>query len=453
MKNGVLYPLLLILLVGCVKLPAPEINPPDDYLYGEEFSRETLPHDIRWWRNFDDPRLNTLEERALRQSFTLAEAAARVEAARQNLRSARAEYLPSISLGLEAEGERTRSLGITQSYTIAPTVSWEIPLFGGLRSAKRAAEASLQQSEWSFRGLILSLTSEIATTYFSLLEYEESLYISTQTRRLRAESTALIDSMVRYGMKSRIDLDQSRSQLLTAEADCYKYRNLVQQSQLSLSILLGEYPEAEADPRGRKSLFSDCLPEQVPVGLPSTLLLRRPDIMQALFALDAAAARVGAARAARLPGVSLTIEGGRLAEKFSNLVQGDNWMWSAVGTITQPLFGFGRLKAAERIARENYYEALFAYEASVLQAVSDVEGALSAIHQHREQLARQEELVLLNQEVLEKSQALYRAGLSNYLDLLDAERTAYESRLALTSQRAGLFIDYISLYKALGGGW
>jgi multidrug efflux system outer membrane protein len=128
-------------------------------------------------------------------------------------------------------------------------------------------------------------------------------------------------------------------------------------------------------------------------------------------------------------------------------------MWSAVGSITQPLFGFGRLKAAERIARENYFEALFAYEASLLEAVSEVEGALSAILRHREQLSRQEELVQLNREALEKSRALYRSGLSDYLDLLDAERTAYESQLVLTSQRAGHFIDHINLYKALGGGW
>ena len=453
MKNSLFFPLLLILLVGCVKLPAPEIKPPDNYLYGEVFSQESLPHDIRWWRTFNDPCLNALEERALRQSFTLAEAAARVEAARQNLRSARAEYLPSISLNLEAEGERIPHEGITQSYSIAPSMSWEISLFGGLRSAKRAAEASLQQSEWAFRGLILSLTSEIATTYFSLLEYEESLRIASETQRLRAESAALIDSMVRYGMKSRIDLDQSRSQLLTAEADCYKYQQLVTESQLSLSILLGEYPEASPDSLRNEGLFTDRLPEQVPVGLPSSLLLRRPDIMQQLFSLDAAAARVGTARAARLPGLSLTIEGGRLAKEFSQLMQGDSWMWSAVGSITQPLFGFGRLKAAERIARENYFEALFAYEASLLEAVSEVEGALSAILRHREQLSRQEELVQLNREALEKSRALYRSGLSDYLDLLDAERTAYESQLVLTSQRAGHFIDYINLYKALGGGW
>lgn len=453
MRTTTFYLLLLLPVVSCVKLPAPEINPPKSYLFGERFSRDSLPYEIRWWHHFNDPHLNRLEEQALRQNLNLAEAAARIEAARQNLQSARAEYLPSLGLSIEGEGGRTPAAGITQSYTVAPTISWELPLFGRMRAARGAARASLLSEEWNFRGVILSLTAEVATTYFSLLEYSECLKIAEDTRTLRSRSAALIDSLVRYGMKSRLDLDQAQSLLLSAESDCHQYRNLKQQSEISLSILLSENPHTFPTEEWRERLYEDQLPPEVPIGLPSALLLRRPDVMASYYALDLAAARVGAARAARLPGISLTVEGGRLADDLHDLVRGDKWLWSIAGSITQPLFSFGRLKAAERMVRENYHEALFAYEGDVLQAIADVEGALSTILQHREQLTLSEEIVALNEEILRKNRALYRAGMTAYLDLLDAERSAYASRQTLASLRAGHFIDYINLYKALGGGW
>lgn len=453
MKKGTLLLLMLTTICGCVKLPAPKVNPPERYLFAEGFSQDSIPYDIRWWRLFKDPELNRLEEQALRQNLTLAEAAARVEMARKRLRIARAEYLPSLDLGIEASGERVAQEGITQSYTLAPEISWELPLFDRLRSAKRVATASILESEWAFRGVILSLTAEVASTYFTLLEYEESLRIAEETLESRIASAALIDSLVRYGMQSRIDLDRARSLELSAHADIHQYRNLVEECRLSLCTLLSIPPQEIRSREWRPQLFLDSLPREVPIGLPSALLLRRPDLMESFYSLEGAEARVGVARSARLPAINLTVEGGRMAEALSDIVKGDAWLWSAVGKLSQPLFSFGRLKAAEEVAREQYYEALFAYEQSFLQALSDVEGALVRIRENRAELERYEELVCLNEEITRKSRALYRAGLSDYLDLLDAERSSYESLQELTTLRANHFIDYINLYKALGGGW
>jgi len=444
--------LLPLLAAACVKLPAPRMSVPATYLYGEGFNRDSLPYDFRWWERFGDTTLNRLEERALAGNYDLAVAASQVEQARHNLAVARAAWLPSLGMGLSASGERTE--GVTeQKYTIAPALQWEVSLFGALRAANRAAKAEILSSEWAFRGAVLSLTAEVATVYFTLLEYERDLTIAERTYELRSESAALVDSMARYGMASGIDRDQARSLVHAAAADRAQYRRLVEETQLNLLLLLGEEPEA-FDVRGWGGrLLRNALPEAVPVGLPSDLLARRPDIMEALFTLEKSAARVGMARAARFPSLSLTVSGGLFSQSLKGLTSGSPGMWSAAGSLTQPLFAFGKLKRQEQAARETYYQDLFRYEQSLLQAFSDVESALSGIVTYREQVEQYRELVMENERIAFRTRALYRNGMSAYLDVLDAERTYYESETQLVNLTVQQYLSYVSLFKALGGGW
>jgi multidrug efflux system outer membrane protein len=216
---------------------------------------------------------------------------------------------------------------------------------------------------------------------------------------------------------------------------------------------LGEEPSEFSVAGWGAKLWLDHLPEEVPVGLPSELLERRPDLMQSLFSLEQAAAGVGLARAARLPSFSLTLGGGVASDVLKGLFTGDPWIWSVSGTLLQPVFAFGKLKAQEKIAREKYYETMFSYRQNFLQALSEVDQALIAITTYRKQVARTRELVARNESVLRKTRALYENGMSDYLDVIDAERSYYASELQLVELLSDHYIAYVDLFKALGGGW
>ncbi len=446
--------LLLALALGsCVRLPIPNPSAPADYLYSEGFNHDSLPYEIRWWRLFDDPHLDRLEEQALRQNLDLAVAASRVEQARNNRKVEIGALLPQLEFGISASVEREEQTGVVRDFSIEPQAAWEIPLFGSLRSTKRAQQAKILQSEWAFRGVVLALTAEVATSYFTLLAYERNLYIAERTYYLRLEAAALTDSLVRYGMESRVAVDQARSLVAAAAADRAQYERLLAAEHLSLEILLGEEPRPYAGHGAGARLLQNSLPVDVPIGLPSDLLGRRPDLMESLFELDQAAANVGLARAKRFPSFSLTLAGGVASDTVKGIVNGDPWAWSLLGSILTPVFSFGKLKAQEKIALEQYYESMFSYRKSFLEALSDVAQALNSITTYREQVTYTREQVALNESVVRKSRALYENGMSTYLNLLDAERSYYASEQQLVSLLSAKYIAYIDLFKALGGGW
>lgn len=450
-----MIPLLFVLFAtACgerLYVPHPEL--PRDYLYAGGFPQDSLPHDIRWWEIFGDTTLNRLVETALMNNRDLAAAASRVEAARLNLAVARAPYLPQFGIGVSAEGDYLEPTGITQKYAVEPTLSWEISLFGALRNAKRSARAEILSTEWAFRGVTLSLTAEVATTYFTLLQYDRDLEIARRSYDLRRQSAALIDSMFRYGMSNSVALEQARSLVYTAAADIPQYTRAVEQTRLSLGILLGENPQRADTARRGIGLNTDYQPIEIPVGIPSDLLHRRPDVMQAWYEMQSAAAQVGIAHAARFPSLSLTASGGVFSTSIKGLTSENPWAWSATAALTQPLFAFGKLKRQEQIARESYIQSVYAYEQSILQALSDVEQALVSISTYRQQTERYAALVMANSDIATKTKALYDSGMSAYLDVIDAERSLYESQMEFVNLTAQQYINYVDLYKALGGGW
>ena len=411
MKAGYLIIIFAAFTAACTpRFYPPRVSVPDDYIYGRGFSEDTTRFGPEWWTLFGDTVLNNLVARALDNNRDVAVAASRVEEARLNLKSVRAQYLPQVGLGVTAEGEYTPATKIVQSYAVEPSLSWEVALFGQLRNAKRAAKAQIASSEWALRGVRLALAAEVATTYFTLLEYERDLAIARQSCALRRESAALIDSMFRYGMSDGVALEQARSLVYTAEAD-------------------------------------------IPVGLPSELLERRPDIMQARYDMLAAAAEVGIARGNRFPSIALTAKGGAASNSIKGLTSANPWAWDALGSLTLPVFNFGRLRRAEQAAMERYTQSALTYEQTVLTAFSDVEQALVAITTYRRQTERYGELVLANDRIAAMTQALYRSGLSDYLDVIDAQRSLYQSQMEFVNLVAQQYINYVNLCKALGGGW
>lgn len=454
MKTGYLTVIFALACAACTpRFYPPKVDVPDGYLYGEGFPRDTAALASDWWRLFGDTVLDNLVQRALENNRDVAVAASRVEEARQNLGVVRAQFLPQVGIGVTAEGEYTPQTKIVQTYAVEPSLSWEIALFGQLRNAKRAARAQIASSEWALRGVRLSLAAEVATTYFTLLEYERDLAIARRSCTLRRESAALIDSMFRYGMSDGVALEQARSLVYTAEADIPQYERAVKQTRLSLDILLGETPQAADSTGSGLRLLADRHPADIPVGLPSELLKRRPDIMEARYNMLQAAANAGVARGARFPSIALTAKGGIASNSIKGLTSANPWAWDALGSLTQPLFAFGKLRRSELAAMERYTQAAKTYEQTVLTAFADVEKALVAIATYRTQTERSCELVVSNDRIATMTQALYRSGLSDYLDVIDAERSLYQSQMELVNIVAQQYINYVNLCKALGGGW
>lgn len=442
------------LFASCMpKLYPPEVDVPEKYLHAGRDAGDSTTIPVRWWEMFCDPQLNLLVETALTNNRDLLSAASRIAQARDQLAVARSEFMPSVGLDVSAEGDYTSRTEIVQSYAVEPALTWEVSLFGALRNTDRAARARILASEWAWRGVGLSLAAEVATTYFTLLQYRSDLEIARRSCGLRRESAALIDSMFRYGMSDGVALEQARSLVYTAEADIPQYRRAVAQTRLSLDILLGEMPRRTDSAGAGLRLLTDYRPADIPVGLPSELLERRPDIMQARYDMLAAAAEVGIARGNRFPSIALTAKGGAASNSIKGLTSANPWAWDALGSLTLPVFNFGRLRRAEQAAMERYTQSALTYEQTVLTAFSDVEQALVAITTYRRQTERYGELVLANDRIAAMTQALYRSGLSDYLDVIDAQRSLYQSQMEFVNLVAQQYINYVNLCKALGGGW
>ena len=444
----------LITLWSCSpRLVAPEVTARRHYLYGEGFEQDSLSLPLDWWRWFGDTTLNSLVERALDYNRNLYVAASRIEQARLNLAAVRSQFLPSLGVALSAEGDYERATKITQQYAAELTVAWEMPLFGRLKRTSEASRAEIGGAIWNYRGVALALSAEVATTYFTLLEYERDLWIATRTFELRKESAKLIDSLFYYGMTTGVEREQARSLVYAAEADIPRYRSAIEQTHLALNLLTGEPPLSISQIGVGQGLLLDTQPRAIDIGIPSDLLQRRPDIMQARYALDAAAAKAGLARANRFPSISLSVKGGIGATSIKDLTSSNPAVWRAALGLVQPLFNFSGLKRQEQVAVEQYNQAAYTYEQTVLEAFSDVEQTLSAIAATELETERNTELVISYRSILEMAYALYRNGMADYLDVIDAERTLYTAQMTLVELLASQYINYATLCKALGGGW
>ena len=419
----------------------------------EESGTGNIP--FEWWRAFGDPVLDTLISKALHRNRNLAVAASRIEQARANLVVARAAYLPSFGFdrSFGADYNYTSKDKIEQAYSVEPTLSWEISLFGVLRNTARAAKASALSYEWAYFNTGLSLSAEVATTYFTILEYKRDLDIAKRSHTLRSESAALTDSMFRYGMTDGVALEQARSLVFSAQADISQYERAIDQSIKSLNTLLG----STEDVISADSL--DCVAGlryrtiEIPAGIPADLLYRRPDIMQTYYDVQQAAAQAHVARAERFPSISLTVSGGVAGNTLKSLVSGNPWIWSAAASIAEPIFAFGKLRNRERAAIENYNQSLYSHEQTILNALSEVETALTDLHTYRTQTEVYARYVDSNSKIATMTDAMFRSGMKDYLSVIDAERTYYESQMQLANLVAERNIAYVNLIKALGGGW
>ena len=454
-----LSPLLLLALAACTVGPdyrRPATETPAQYRFDDAQARETV--NLAWWELFGDAQLNRLIAIALAESKSAMIAAARVEEFYGRYGVQRGQQFPQVFVQGAAGRERVSAASISvpgsssvtsDFYSIDLGVSFELDLWGRLRRATEAARADLLSIEENRRTVILTLVSSVALAYVNLLNLDRQLAISRSTVETRAESLRIFDLRFKGGVISELELQQMRSEYETALATVPALEKQIAQQENDLSVLLGRNPDAVA--RGG-ALETLALPP-VPAGLPSELLERRPDIRQAEQQLVAANARIGVAKAAFYPTISLTGLLGVASTDLSNLFSSAARTWSYAAAITQPIFTGGTLRSQLLVSEAQEKQALFAYQQTIQTAFGEVENALVDQARTRDQIAAQARQVEALERYASLARLRYEGGYTSFIEVLDAERSLFQAQLQITQARAQLHFALVNLYKALGGGW
>ncbi len=469
MNRRIAIPILLAALdAGC--LVGPNYNRPSVAVPATYRAPEPLPPgqaaslaDLKWFEVFKDDQLQGLIRTALVKNYDLRDAVLRVEEARANLGITRSNQYPNVGAGGAIEFNRLSRDGATpvppallpsQDRTFGTAtlnlLSFEVDIWGRLRRATEAARANLLGAEENRKAVVTTLVSDVATAYLTLRELDYELEISKRTLQTRQDSLKLTQSRQRGGVSTLLDLREAEQLVDTAAETIPGIEQQTEQTENRITLLLGENPGGVA--RGR-SLTDQDLPPDVPPGLPSSLLERRPDIRVAEQNLIAANAEIGVAKAAYFPQVSLSGFVGGQTTQLSSLFNGPSRAWSFVPQVTQPIFTAGRLKSGVRLAEAEERQALVQYERTIQTAFTEVSDALIAHQRVRESRVQQEALVAALRDRLRLAYIRYRGGVDTLLNALDADRDLFSAELNLSGIRLQEVLSVVQLYKALGGGW
>jgi outer membrane protein, multidrug efflux system len=420
--------------------------------------------DLKWWEVFKDPDLQELVKTALQQNYDLRDAVARVEAARANLGITRSNQFPQV----EASGalqvtrlSRDGAFALPGSFVTSQNRNWgeaslnllsfEIDVWGRLRRATEAARANLLSAEENRKAVMTTLVSDVATAYFTVRELDYELEISKRTLDDRRTSLQLVQARQGGGVATRLDLRQSEQLVDTAAETIPTLQQQIEQTENQISLLLGKNP---GEVMHRQGAFNeDLFPPEVPAGLPSALLERRPDIRAAEQNLIAANADIGVAKAAYFPQLSLSGLIGGQSSQLSSLFSGPHSTWSFVPQLTQPIFTAGRLRSNVRLAEAQRESAVVQYQRTIQTAFTEVSNALIAHQRVKESRQQQEALVAALEDRKGLAYARYIGGVDTQLNALDADRDLLQAQLNLRQARLNELLSVVQLYKALGGGW
>ncbi|MBI5582260.1 MAG: efflux transporter outer membrane subunit [Deltaproteobacteria bacterium] len=415
--------------------------------------------DLAWWEGFGDPVLNGLIREALQENLDLKIAAARVDQFLGALDTTRSQFFPQIS-GTAAvsrqkdteTGPTPFPAGVSSTYNTHQaylSVSWEIDLWGRIRRATEAARADVLSSEEGRRAVILSLATDVANGYLTLRALDRQLEISRDTEQAYAETLRLFRLRHQYGTISRLELSQVESQYESARQAIPRVQSQIAQQENLLSTLIGRNP----GPISRGRTIDELAPVGIPEGLPSTLLERRPDVLQAEQTLIAANARIGEAKALYFPTISLTGLLGSASAELSKLFQGPSTIWSAGASAVGPIFTFGGISGQVKQAEAFQQQALFQYQRTVQNAFREVEDALVGTVRGREQLAAQGRQIEALKNYARTARLQYDGGTANYFLVLDADRSLFDAQLSYVNTQSNVFTSLVNIYKAMGGGW
>jgi outer membrane protein, multidrug efflux system len=411
--------------------------------------------DEKWWEVFQDKELQQLIRTALKNNYDVRIAATRVLEAQAQLGITRADQLPSLSVGGNITSLQNPQEGPIPSYQLTQgqvlaSAAWNVDFWGRYRRATEAARANLLSSQWAQKEVMSTLVANVASSYFLLRQLDYQLEISRNTLSSRQDSLALTKTLEEHGINNLLDVRQSEQLVYTAAAEVPDLERQIAIQEDALSILLGKNPGDI--PRGLKLTEQPHSPE-VPAGLPSALLERRPDIREAEENLVAANAQIGVARAAYFPQISLTGSAGYQSSKLTDLFTGPSGIWSLAGSVTQPIFEGGRLKSGVRLAEAQHDQLLLTYQQTIQGAFRDVSDALVAYRKYREFRTQQQLLVESARDAARLSELRFKAGSTDYLEVLTNETNAFSAELTLAQAQGNELNSLVQLYLALGGGW
>jgi multidrug efflux system outer membrane protein len=452
-------------LAGCIKL-GPDFRRPDTGIEVPESFQHTpvetplLEPEDQWWRVYNDAELNSLVEEVLKNNLDLKRAAAAVLEVRSQLVESRADRLPKVDLNAQAQRRQRPVIGLSpgETFTTTTTIydfslpaSFEIDLWGRLARAEEAARANLLEAEETRRTVAQTVVAESITLYLQMESLERAIDITKKLIQSFRRSVILVEGRYKRGLGSVLDVRQARRVLAGAEAVLPTLRQDLGTTQQQLAVLLGRYPETRPPRQQPEDYYERLAP--VPSGLPSELLLRRPDIRAAEARLAALNALVGVAKASRFPRITLTGEYGYSSDALSRLFKPESELWSIAAGIAQPLFDAGKLKAQQKAAEARYQQEVAEYAKTILTAFAEVE---SAFLTRQEQLQRRDHVVTFLREAREAqriAESRYERGLIDYLTVLDTQRTRFQAERDLVEVDLALFNNRVTLHRALGGGW
>ncbi|MGO4305147.1 efflux transporter outer membrane subunit [Cupriavidus sp. RAF12] len=449
----------VLALAGCAVGPdyqRPEVAQPAAYRL--DTGVLTVAADSDWWNSFDDPVLTALVETALRNSYDARIAAARIDEFRGQLMVARSGFFPHLNATAAAGRQKggtfggtlaTGSGGPRNSYEALLNASWEIDLWGRIRRQSEAAEASLWNAEYTRRGVVLSLAASVVQGYATLRGLDAQLEIAQATLETRGRALDIFKQRYEGGVISQVELSQSENDYYSAEATIPPLRTAIAQTENALSVLLGREP----GPIERGKTVIELQAPPAGADLPAALLSRRPDLLQAEQLAVAANAQVGAAQALFLPAVNLSGLFGALATSPAGLWHSASEVWGFGVGLTQPVFQGGAIRGQVTSAESVRDQSMLAYQASVLNALADVNSALANGIETRNRLGslrRQEQSLTI---YADQSDARYEGGYSSYLEVTDAREKLFTAQLAAVQGQVDVLTGTAALYKSLGGGW
>lgn len=465
-----LIPAAMAFLSGCavgpnyqpptVKAPAQWSEPSSNGVSSEPFLAGA------WWKNFHDTELDSLMARAVRTNLNLRIAAARVRQARAQKGIAQADLGPTVNTsGSYSRQKQSENQPILGSLNIPSSVpfendvyqagfdaSWEIDLFGGKRRGVQAATADLAAVEYSRQDVMVSLLSEVARNYVQVRGAQRQLAVLQDQIQAQTETVEITRKRVEIGAATDLDEQRAIALLATIQAQAPAMETAVQTSIHRLGVLLAQPPCSLRDELSATAPIPTAAPE-VPIGLPSDLLLRRADVRQAERRLAAETARIGQVKSELFPKFYLTGAAGLTSISTDDFFTSGSRTWSIGPSVKWRIFDSGRVRASLRAQRAVTDQAGLAYEQVVLGSLEEVENALVAYANEQEHRRQLEQSVAANQKVVELANQRYTTGLGSYLSLLDAQRGLYVAQDELVRSERAVSLNLVALYKALGGGW
>lgn len=463
MSRFLLLPLTLT-LSACLSGPnyeRPDLTQvaPASWRWQPAVPKDELPKGD-WWLAFKDAELTRLEERALTNNQGLKAAIARVDQSRAAARGTAADFFPDVRAVSTTRRERTSgnlptpvpvSIPSSQINTFRNVLdlSYEIDFWGKVRRTYESARAQSEASIADYHGVMLTLTSDVASSYFLLRAYDSEIAALRETNDLRTRSLGLIEQRFKAGTIPEVDLARARTELASGKAELVDVKRNRQETADNLAILCGEPASTFTIPERPIS----GSPPRVPAGIPADVLERRPDVAAAERLVVSKNAEIGVAKSYYFPSVKLTADGGFLTKETSSLFKADSKVWSIGPEISLPITGYALIGARVRQAKAAREEAIANYRQAVLAAVKDVETSLTQIRSRREQAAAQSEALAAANQSTGLIRSLYESGSLSYLELLDAERTLLQLQRQTAQINAQRFIASVRLIKSMGGGW